>query len=63
MNQFLFKKLSKIEEPSNPELRELYTNYIKVSELNENIKREELTGKSKVKPLSWTWFEYVVNNI
>jgi len=52
MNQFLFKKLSKIEEPSNPELRELYTNYIKVSELNENIKREELTGKSKVKPLS-----------
>ena len=46
MNKYMFKKLSQVEEPSfNPELQDLYKNYIKVAEMNENIKREELTGK------------------
>ena len=49
MNRYLFKKLSQVKEPSqhNPELHELYSNYIQVAEMNENIKRGELTGKTK----------------
>lgn len=46
MNLQLFKKLRQVREPGdNPELQELYNNYIRVSELNENIRRQELTRR------------------
>ena len=41
----LYKKIASLSEPSNPELHELYRNYIKVAEVNENIRRGELTGR------------------
>lgn len=43
MNEHLFKKLSKVQEPADhPELRDMYENYIRICEINENIRREEL---------------------
>jgi len=43
MNEVMFKKLSKVQEPTkHPYFQEIYDNYIKICELNENIRRKEL---------------------